>query len=108
MKLKVNDTVLVTTGKDKGKSGVIVRLYPKLHKVVVEGLNKYVKHIKPMSGKSGDRVLVERALPVANVAILNENKQPDRVGYSAAKDGSRIRIFKKTGTAVPENQTKKK
>ncbi|GIK84069.1 MAG: 50S ribosomal protein L24 [Patescibacteria group bacterium] len=108
MKLKVGDKVLVTTGKDKGKTGTVVKVDPKLERVVVEGVNKYVKHIKPVAGRAGDKVLVERYLATAKVAILNEKNQPDRIGYQVAKDGSKVRVFKKTGTVITEKKESKK
>lgn len=108
MKFKVGDKVLVTIGKDKGKTGVIVKVDPKTNRVLVEGVNKYVKHIKPMMGRPGDKVLVERYLPTAKVAILNEKDKADRIGYQIADDGSKIRVFKKTGTAIKENKESKK
>lgn len=108
MKFKVGDKILVTAGKDKGKTGAIVKVDPKSERVLVEGVNKYVKHIKPMSGRAGDKVLVERYLPTAKVAIINDKNQPDRIGYSVAKDGSKVRIFKKTGTVITEKKESKK
>lgn len=108
MKFKVGDTVLVTAGKDKGKTGTIVKVDPKSDRVLVEGVNKYVKHIRPMMGRSGDKVLVERYMPTAKVAILNDKKQPDRIGYKVAKDGSKVRVYKKTGTVITEKTEEKK
>lgn len=108
MKFKLNDIVLVTAGKDKGKSGPIVLVNTKKNKVVVQGANKYVKHTKPGTGRAGGKALIERALPVANIAILNENNQPDRIGYLVAKDGSRTRVFKKTGSTIAEHKSDKK
>jgi large subunit ribosomal protein L24 len=101
MKFKVGDQVLVTGGKDKGKQGKIIRVMPLLDRVVVEGVNMYVKHIKPFAGRPGDKVRRERALPTANVAIFNpETKKPDRIGYQLAKDGTKTRIYKKTGKVI--------
>jgi large subunit ribosomal protein L24 len=108
MKFKIGDKVLVTSGKDKGQKGSIVKIDPTSNRVVVEGVNKYVKHIKPMMGRSGDKVLVERYLPTAKIAILNDKDQPDRIGYSVAKDGSKVRIYKKTGTIIPVKKETKK
>ena len=109
MKLKVGDTVLVTAGKDKGKTGLITRVLRSAEKVVVEGANTYTRHIKPQAGRAGDRVRLERPLATAKVAIVNELGQPDRIGYKVAKDGGKTRIFKKTGAVVPEpKQTEKK
>lgn len=100
MKFKVNDQVLVTAGKDKGKQGKVVKVLPRENKVVVEGVNMYVKHVRPMGDRAGQRVTVERALPVANVAIINDKGQPDRIGYQVTKSGSKTRVFKKTGKPV--------
>jgi large subunit ribosomal protein L24 len=101
MKFKVGDTVLVTGGKDKGKQGKIVKVVSEQHKVVVEGVNLYVKHMKKMGNQSGQRVRRERPLPTANVAIWNEEtKKVDRVGFQVAKDGKKVRVFKKTGKVI--------
>lgn len=100
MKFKVGDTVLVTAGKDKGQQGKILRVLPKAGTVVVQGVNLYTRHRKPMGGQAGERVRRERALPLAKIAILNpETKLADRIGYKIEK-GEKIRIFKKTGKTV--------
>lgn len=108
MKLRVNDQVLVTAGKDKGKKGKIIRVVPTRDAVVVEGVNLYVKHMKPMQGQAGQRLVLPRPLPTAKVAILNDKGQADRIGYKVAKDGSKTRIFKKTGAEVPVAKEEKK
>lgn len=108
MKFKVADKVLVTAGKDKGKTGSIVKVDPKSERVLVEGVNKYVKHIKPIAGRAGDKVSVERYLPTAKIAILNDENKPDRIGYRVEKDGSKVRIFKKAGTVITEKKDSKK
>ncbi len=107
MKLKVNDQVIVLRGKDKGKTGKIIRVLPKEDKVVVEGLNLYVKHIKPLPlmNREGERTVQERPLHAGKVAILNDRDEPDRIGYKFKKDGAKVRIFKKTGKVVDEVET---
>ncbi|HAU99037.1 MAG: 50S ribosomal protein L24 [Microgenomates group bacterium GW2011_GWF2_45_18] len=101
MKLQKNDMVKVTAGKDKGKSGKILRVYPKENKVIVEGVNMYVKHIKKQGQKSGERVIKERSLPSSNVAILNpDTNKIDRVGYMVDDTGNKVRIYKKTKKVV--------
>lgn len=100
MKLKVNDTVIVTGGKDKGKQAKIVRVIPKEDKVVVQGMNMYVKHIKPIQGRAGEKVRRERPMHTASVAILNSaTGKVDRIGYKVV-DGKKVRIFKKTGEEI--------
>lgn len=108
MKFKVGDKVLVTGGKDKGQKGQIVKTLPEKNRVIVEGVNFYTKHIKPIGERSGDKVRKERPLPTANIAILNDKGNVDRIGYQVAKDGTKQRIFKKTGQAVPDLEKKKK
>ncbi len=105
MKFKAGDQVLVTAGKDKGKKSEIVRVIPQLDRVVVKGLNLYTKHVRPQGERSGDKVTLERPLPTAKIAILNEAGEPDRIGYQVAKDGTKTRVFKKSGQAVPEPKT---
>jgi len=107
MKFKVGDKILVTAGKDKGQKGEIVRVFPTQDKVIVKGLNMYSKHIKPVGDRSGDRVRRERPLWVAKIAIINDKGQVDRISYQVAKDGTKQRIFKKTGQPVPDLGKKK-
>lgn len=110
MKFKVGDKVLITAGKDKGKQGKITRTFPKDNTVIVEEVNMYTRHVKPYAGQSGDRVRKERPLPLAKIAIINNKGKQDRIGYQVNKDGSKKRIFKKTGVAISAKKktTKKK
>ena len=106
MKLKVGDKVLVTAGKDKGKKSVVTALLIRENKVVVKDVNLYFKHIKPFMDRPGEKVRRERALPVSNVAILNEKDQADRVAYRITA-GKKERIFRKTGTVIAEQKLEK-
>jgi large subunit ribosomal protein L24 len=108
MKFKVGDQVIITSGKDKGKKTQVVKVLPVVNKVIVKDVNMYTKHVKPMGERAGDKIRKERPLSVANVAILNDKGQPDRIGYQVAKDGSKERVFKKTGKIVPEQKVEKK
>lgn len=111
MKLQVGDKVIVTAGKDKGKKSEVAQVLPKENKVIVKEVNMYTKHVKPVGDRAGDRVRRERALDVAKVAILNDKDQADRVGYKVKADGTKDRIFKKTGkviaTTAPKRAAKK-
>lgn len=100
MKFKVGDTVLVTSGKDKGKQAKIMRVIPKQERVVVQGVNMYVRHIKPMQGRAGEKIRRERPLSTASVAIMNsETGKVDRIGYKEV-GGKKVRIYKKTGKEI--------
>ncbi len=108
MKFKVGDTVLVTGGKDKGIKNTIVKVLPKANKVIVKDANKYVKHVKPMGTRAGEKTLTERALPLSKIAIINDKGEVDRIGYKIEKSGEKTRIFKKTGAVIPEPKQEKK
>jgi len=108
MKFKKGDQVLITGGKDKGRKGEIIRILPKAMKVVVRGINLYTRHVKPSAGKSGEKKVIERPLLLAKIAIINEKGQADRIGYQINKDGSKTRIYKKTGTVIKAHEQIKK
>ena len=110
MKFKIQDQVIVTIGKDKGKKGEITQVFPKENKVLVKDLNLYVKHVKPMPmiNRVGERTVQERPLDTAKIAILNEEGQPHRIGYRIGPNGSKERIFKKTGTKINYQKSKTK
>lgn len=101
MKLHKGDTVLVTGGKDKDRRGKIVRVLPDLEKVVVEGVNKYKKHLKPRGkDQPGSIIERERPLPVANVSLICPKcKEQTRVGHEMKKD-KKIRICRKCGEEI--------
>ncbi|MBI5356499.1 50S ribosomal protein L24 [Candidatus Collierbacteria bacterium] len=97
MKLKKGDTVFITAGKDNGREGKIVAVLPKEGKVIVEGINKYKKHIKPRGeGQTGSIQERERPISVASVAFMCPKcKQASRIGYKNNRDGKKIRICRK-------------
>jgi large subunit ribosomal protein L24 len=101
-KIRKGDQVVVTTGKDKGKRGTVLRVLP-TSKVVVEGINRVKKHQKPnpMKGMTGGIVEKEMALHVSNVAIFNSaSSKADRIGFRVLEDGRKVRFFKSNGEVV--------
>jgi large subunit ribosomal protein L24 len=101
-KIRKGDDVIVTTGKDKGKRGAVLRVVDAEH-VVVEGANVVKKHMRPnpMKGQTGGIVDKEMPLHVSNVAIFNPaTKQGDRVGIKVLEDGRRVRVFKSNGEMI--------
>jgi large subunit ribosomal protein L24 len=97
-KIKKGDQVKVVVGKDKGKTGEVVRVLPKEHAVVVSGVNLYKKHVKATKDKAGGVMSVERPLNFGKVALLVAS-QAVRVGFTL-KGKEKIRINKKTGKAI--------
>lgn len=96
MKLVKNDKIMVTGGKDKGREGKIKQILPAQNKVLIEGINKYKKHIKPRGQNQPGQILDrERPLWVANIALVCPKcKQPTRVGYKLS-DNKKVRICRK-------------
>ncbi len=101
-KIKKGDEVIVTTGKDKGKRGTVLRVVDAEH-VVVEGANVAKKHLRPnpMKGQTGGIIDREMPLHVSNVAIFNPStKMGDRVGIKVLDDGRRVRVFRSNGEMI--------
>ena len=102
MKFRVNDQVIVTSGKDKGRKSKIIQVLPDKNQVVVDGVNMYTRHVRKMMGRPGDKIRRERPLSTAKVAIVNDKGQADRIGY-VLEDGVKKRIYKKTKTVITES-----
>ncbi|MDP2593086.1 MAG: 50S ribosomal protein L24 [bacterium] len=99
MKIKKGDNIIVISGKERGKTGAVSEVFPKLGKVIVSGLNMAKRH-KKASKTSGKGQIVEVAMPVdvSNVSLV-ENGKPVRVGYKMEGD-KKIRVSKKSGSAI--------
>jgi len=109
MKVKVNDTVRIETGKDKGKEGKVLRVMVKTKKIVVEKVNIRTKHIKKTTQKAGEIIKFEAPIDVSNIMVLCPNcKKPTRVGYKKLKDGKKERICKKCSEDLDKNVKTKK
>lgn len=101
MKVKLNDKVLVISGKEKGKSGKIMRIQSKNNKVVVEKLNMRTKHIKKTSTRPGEKIHFEGAMAVSNVMVLCSScSKPTRVGYKVLENGKKERVCKKCNQSL--------
>ncbi|PSL29623.1 MULTISPECIES: 50S ribosomal protein L24 [Planomicrobium] len=98
MHIKKGDTVKVISGKDKGKTGVVLTALPKKERVLVEGVNIVKKHTKPnQANPQGGIVSQEAAIHVSNVMLLDpKSGEPTRVGYKV-EDGKKVRVAKKSG-----------
>jgi large subunit ribosomal protein L24 len=97
MHIKKDDTVIVITGKDKGKKGKVVKAIPSENKVVVEGINIQTKHQKQTRKVQSEIKHQEGAIDVSNVMFYDTKaKAPTRIGY-AIENGTKKRVSKKTG-----------
>ena len=101
MKVHKGDTVLVISGKDKGAKGKVIAAFPRLDKVLVEGVNRVKKHTRIRTtnrgAKTGGIVTQEAPIHVSNVAILDDNGKPTRVGYRIDESGNKVRVARRSG-----------
>ncbi len=99
LKIKRDDQVIVISGKDRGKTGKVLRVDPKAERVFVEGLNIVKRHSKPRPGTTEPGGVVEKEGPIhiSNVMLLDpQDNKPTRVGISR-ENGERFRVARKTG-----------
>ena len=101
-KIRKGDKVILNTGKDKGKQGIVLNIL-KNNRVVVEGLNMVKKHTKPNPAKGDQGGLVSKEMPIniSNIAIFNtKSNKTDKVNFKELKDGKKIRIYKSSQEAI--------
>jgi large subunit ribosomal protein L24 len=102
MRIHKGDTVQVISGKDKGKTGEVLRTLPYQNRVIVQGINLRTRHVKPtQEGESGRIVTEEASLHASNVMLYSTTaKVASRVEFFVDKDGSKKRRLKKTGEVL--------
>ncbi len=102
MKIKKGDTVKILSGKDKGKTGTVLRALPTIGKVVVENANMHTKFEKGKTARQpGQKITFAGAMHVSKVMLIDSNSgKPTRVGYQTLEDGTKQRIARKSGKAV--------
>ena len=100
MKIKKNDTVLVITGKDKGKTGKVLRAIPAEHRIVVEGVNIQTKHQKGKQDVPAQIVKVEGPIDASNVLYYDKKAgKGTRIGYKV-ENGKKVRVSKASGQVI--------
>jgi large subunit ribosomal protein L24 len=99
-KIKKGDTVVLLTGKDKGKQGSVLQVMPKESRLVVQGLNMVQRHTRPSQGDpQGGIKNKEAPVHVSNVALVDSNGKATRVGFRV-EDGKKVRFAKTTGEVI--------
>jgi len=100
LKVRKDDEVVVITGRDKGKSGKVIRVIPDELRVVVQGVNMVKRHTRPAQGRQGGIVEKEAPIHVSNVAHLDpKDRTPTKVGYKTV-DGRKLRFARKSGEMI--------
>jgi large subunit ribosomal protein L24 len=104
MRIRRDDDVIVIAGKDKGKTGKVLRVDREKQRVFVEGLNIIKRHQRPSAlNPNAQAGVIEREGPihVSNVALLDpKEKKPTRIGTTVTSDGKRARVAKRSGTQI--------
>lgn len=101
MKFRINDDVVIIAGKDRGKAGKITKVLPKKGRIIVEGVNKAIKHVKGTEGRPGERVEFFAPIDVSNVAIADpKDGKPSKIGYKV-EGKTKLRFARKSGTVLP-------
>jgi large subunit ribosomal protein L24 len=100
-KIRKGDKVVVVTGRDKGKSGEVLRVLREEDRVLVQGVNMIKRHTRPGAGQPGGIVEKEAAIHISNVAHLDpKSNRPTRVGYKLLEDGRKVRFAKRSGEVL--------
>lgn len=102
IRLKKGDTVVVISGREKGKTGTILKTHPALNKVTVEGINVVKRHVKPTQAKpQGGIVELTKPIWASKVALVEPtSKKPSRIKFAFDKNGNKVRQYAKTGKEV--------
>lgn len=100
-KIKKGDRVVVTTGRDKGKSGEVLAVHRDRNRVLVQGVNLVKRHQKPSQTAQGGIIEKEASVHISNVAHIDpKTDQPTRVGYRLLDDGRKVRFAKGSGEVI--------
>jgi large subunit ribosomal protein L24 len=101
LKIKKGDTVIVISGRDKGKTGEVLRVLPAERRAIVQGVNIARRHTKPRMGEPGGIVEKELALHISNSAHVDPSTgKPTRIGYKMLADGRKVRFAKRSGEVI--------
>ncbi len=100
-KIKKGDTVVILAGKDKGRTGEVVKVMPKDDKAVVRGVNLVRRHQKQSAQSEGGIITKEAPIHLSNLAVADpKDGKPTRVGFKVQEDGKKVRVAKRSGELI--------
>ena len=100
-KIRKGDTVVVLTGKDRGRSGEVLRVMPKDGKALVQGINTITKHQKQTPSQEAGIVRREAPIQLSNLAVADpKDGKPTRIGFKINDDGTKVRVAKRSGSEL--------
>ena len=101
MKIKKGDNVVVITGRDKGKMGEVLRVFPSELRAIVQGVNLAKRHTRPRMGEPGGIVEKELTIHISNIAHIDpQSRKPTRVGFRRLGDGRKVRFARRSGEVI--------
>ena len=101
LKIRKGDTVTVVPGREKGRTGEVLRTVPERRRVVVQGVNMVKRHTKPSPASPGGVVEKEAAIDISNVALVDPGDgKPTRVGFRVLEDGRKVRYARRSGEVI--------
>ena len=103
LKIKKGDSVVVLTGRDKGKRGEVIEVRPKENRALVRGINVVRKHQRQTAKEEGGIISKEAAIQISNLALEDpKDGKPTRIGFRFLDDGKKVRFAKRSGEIIPE------
>jgi large subunit ribosomal protein L24 len=103
LKIKKGDSVVVLTGRDKGKRGEVIEVRPKENRALVRGVNVVRRHQRQTASQEGGIISKEAAIQISNLALEDpKDGKPTRVGFRLLDDGKKVRFAKRSGEIIPE------
>ena len=101
LKIKKGDDVVVITGRDKGKTGEVLRVFPAEARVIVQGVHLAKRHTRPRMGEPGGIVEKELTIHISNIAHIDpQSRKPTRVGFRRLGDGRKVRFARRSGEVI--------
>ncbi len=99
-KIRKGDSVVVLTGKDKGRTGEVIQVMPKENRALVQGINMVKRHQRQSQTQQAGIVTKEASIHLSNLAIADSDGKPTRVGIKINKDGTKVRVAKRSGDVI--------
>jgi large subunit ribosomal protein L24 len=100
-KVKKGDRVAILSGKDKGKTGEILKMIPDVRRAIVQGVNMVKRHTAPSQSGAGGVVEKEASIHVSNISLIDpKDDRATRVGFKSLEDGRKVRYAKKSGEII--------
>ena len=100
-KIKKGDTVVVIAGRDKGRTGEVLRVFPTEGRLIVQGVHVAKRHTKPRMGEPGGIVEKELTVHISNVSHIDPaSGKPTRIGYKILGDGRKVRVARRSGEVI--------